>query len=39
MGVIRAVVSSDGVAGLWKGAMPGLVSDTTQISILIVWLI
>lgn len=26
MGVIRAVVAADGVAGLWKGAMPGLVS-------------
>lgn len=25
MGVIRAVVQADGVAGLWKGAMPGLV--------------
>ncbi len=25
MGVIRAVVKADGVAGLWKGAMPGLV--------------
>ena len=24
MGVIRAVVSADGVTGLWKGAMPGL---------------
>ncbi|GLC72922.1 hypothetical protein PLESTF_001310000 [Pleodorina starrii] len=26
MGVIRTVVAQDGVAGLWKGAMPGLVS-------------
>ncbi|GFR52872.1 hypothetical protein Agub_g15500 [Astrephomene gubernaculifera] len=25
MGVIRAVVAADGVAGLWKGAMPGLI--------------
>jgi len=25
MGVIRAVVQADGVVGLWKGAMPGLV--------------
>lgn len=25
MGVIRAVVAADGVVGLWKGAMPGLV--------------
>ncbi|GLI68255.1 hypothetical protein VaNZ11_012609 [Volvox africanus] len=25
MGVIRAVVSQDGIAGLWKGAMPGLI--------------
>ncbi|KAJ9520243.1 hypothetical protein QJQ45_030272, partial [Haematococcus lacustris] len=24
MGVIRAVMAADGVAGLWKGAMPGL---------------
>lgn len=27
-GVIRAVVSADGVAGLWKGAMPGLVRSS-----------
>ncbi|MEW5310807.1 MAG: hypothetical protein WDW38_002568 [Sanguina aurantia] len=25
LGVIRSVIKSDGVAGLWKGAMPGLV--------------
>ncbi|PNW72754.1 hypothetical protein CHLRE_15g641200v5 [Chlamydomonas reinhardtii] len=25
VGVIRAVVAADGVAGLWKGAMPGLI--------------
>ncbi|KAG2482543.1 hypothetical protein HYH03_018534 [Edaphochlamys debaryana] len=25
MGVIRQVVAADGVAGLWKGAMPGLI--------------
>jgi solute carrier family 25 uncoupling protein 8/9 len=25
LGVIRAVVAADGVAGLWKGALPGLV--------------
>ncbi|GLC36793.1 hypothetical protein PLESTM_000502500 [Pleodorina starrii] len=25
MGVIRTVVAQDGVAGLWKGAMPGLI--------------
>jgi len=25
MGVIRSVVASDGVVGLWKGAMPGLI--------------
>ena len=25
-GVIRAVVQADGVTGLWKGALPGLVS-------------
>ena len=24
MGVIRSVIAADGVAGLWKGAMPGL---------------
>ena len=24
MGVIRSVIASDGIAGLWKGAMPGL---------------
>ena len=25
MGVIKAVVAADGVVGLWKGAMPGLI--------------
>jgi hypothetical protein len=25
MGVIRSVVAADGVVGLWKGALPGLV--------------
>lgn len=28
MGVIRAVVAADGVAGLWKGAMPGLIRSS-----------
>ncbi|KAG1659971.1 hypothetical protein FOA52_010604 [Chlamydomonas sp. UWO 241] len=28
MGVIRAVIAADGVVGLWKGAMPGLVRSS-----------